>query len=165
MAKGNPKFGRKTVRKTSTKRGVKKINAIKKQVDGIEFDSMLEVFMYKKLKEFNLGGEYEPKSFTILPGFTYDAITFENRGKSEDLIVKESSTIRAITYTPDFVKYNEKGEIEWVIECKGFANERFPNVWKMFKFMLSQTHDVPPLLFMPRNQKQALAVVEYLKTI
>ena len=62
MAKGNPKYGRKTVRKTSTKRGVKKINAIKKTFDGIEFDSMLEVFTYKKLKEFNLGGEYEPKS-------------------------------------------------------------------------------------------------------
>ncbi len=164
MAKGNPKYGRKTVRKTSPKRGVKKINAIKKTVDGIEFDSMLEVFTYKKLKENNLGGMYEPKSFTILPGFTYEGETHENRGKADDLVVKDSSTIRAITYTPDFVKYNDNGDIEWIIECKGFANERFPNVWKMFKFMLMQTHDVPPMLFMPRNQKQVLSIIERLKS-
>lgn len=167
MAKGNPKFGRRTVRKTSTKRKVNKskIKATKKTVDGIDFNSMLEVFTYRKLVEAGLETNYEAKSFTILPSFTYEQITWENRGKSVDLIIKDESNIRAITYTPDFMKFDANGDLEWVIECKGFANERFPNTWKMFKYYLLQKQSKLPLLFMPRNQKQALAVVEYLKTI
>ena len=101
MAKGNPKFGRRTVRKTGTKRKVGKIQATKKTVDGIDFNSMLEVFTYRKLVEAGLETNYEAKSFTILPSFTYEQVTWENRGKSVDLIIKDESNIRAITYTPD----------------------------------------------------------------
>jgi hypothetical protein len=67
-------------------------------------------------------------------------------------------------YTEFVVRGDTYEDIEWIIECKGFANERFPNVWKMFKFMLSQTHDVPPMLFMPRNQKQVLSIIERLNS-
>jgi len=35
----------------------------------------------------------------------------------------------------------------------------------MFKYYLLQKQSKLPLLFMPRNQKQALAVIDYLKTI
>ena len=58
------------------------------------------------------------------------------------------------TYTPDFV--DPKGR--WVIECKGYANERFPLKWKMFKQLLMQQDD-PPVLFVPRNQRQNIETV------
>ena len=59
------------------------------------------------------------------------------------------------TYTPDFV--DPQGR--WIIECKGYANERFPLKWKMFKKLLMERED-PPVLFVPRNQKQNIETVK-----
>jgi len=89
-----------------------------------------------------------------MEGFHYGSSSYEDNGKS-GYNDKGSHKVRDITYTPDFVDPNGR----WVIECKGFANDRFPLKWKMFKKLLMEG-DSPPVLYVPRNQKQVLETVE-----
>lgn len=150
---------RKPKPKTSTSTG--KIRATKKEVDGIQFKSALEAFTYRKLKEAGLQTAYEEHTFTLLDSFVYPETCIESR-KSPDFEDKKDSKIRPITYTPDFVGVNPDGSLQWVIECKGFANDRFPNTWKNFKKHLINIGQVCPL-FLPKNQKQVLEVIDHLK--
>jgi len=132
-----------------------KIKANKTQIDGIKFASQLEAFTYKQLKLAGLEFDYEPRSYEIYPKFVYPGETWEQVGKKPDLENKELKTILPITYTPDFVAKDES----WVIECKGFANDRFPYVWKMFKHRLTKGKKMPAL-FVPKNQKQVLFSIQ-----
>ena len=155
MAKRSKRPGSRNVSKSRPKTGNRgKIRSIQKEVDGIKFRSLLEVFCYSKLKEANIENDYEKHKYVLLQGFHYANSFYEDSGKSgyQD---KKKNKIRDITYTPDFV--DPKGR--WIIECKGFANERFPLKWKMFKNLLMQSDD-PPVLFLPRNQKQCLETVK-----
>jgi hypothetical protein len=62
---------------------------------------------------------------------------YKNRGNKKILPVK---------YTPDFI-----GK-DFIIECKGRANESFPMRWKMFKkYVKENMPDVT--LYKPQNQK------------
>ena len=62
---------------------------------------------------------------------------YKNRGNKKILPVK---------YTPDFVGKN------FIIECKGRANESFPMRWKMFKKYVKE--NLPHVtLYKPQNQK------------
>lgn len=132
-----------------------KIKANKTQIDGIKFASQLEAFTYKQLKLAGLEFDYEPRSYEIFPKFVYPGETWEQVGKKPNLENKELKTILPITYTPDFVAKDES----WVIECKGFANDRFPYVWKMFKHRLTKGKKMPAL-FVPKNQKQVLFSIQ-----
>jgi hypothetical protein len=148
-----------TVRKAGPKKGSRgKIKATQKMVDGIQFKSMLEVFTYRKLLEFELRFEYEKKKFVIMQGFDYPECSWQDT-PSAGYQDKGYSKVRDITYTPDFVGYDSKGKIKWVIECKGFANERFPNTWKLFKKTLVDQGAAVPL-YLPKNQKQVLETIE-----
>ena len=129
-------------------------NARRKQVDGINFRSLLEAFCYQKLKDAGIRCEYETKKFVLLEGFHYNATRLEDNGKT-GYNDKQKHKVRDITYTPDFL--DPKGK--WIIECKGYANERFPLKWKMFMKQLNEQDD-PPALFVPRNQKQVLQTIE-----
>lgn len=129
-------------------------NARRKQVDGINFRSLLEAFCYQKLKDAGITSEYETKKFVLLEGFHYNATRLEDNGKT-GYNDKQKHKVRDITYTPDFL--DPKGR--WIIECKGYANERFPLKWKMFMKQLNEQDD-PPALFVPRNQKQVLQTIE-----
>ena len=129
-------------------------NARRKQVDGINFRSLLEAFCYQKLKDAGIRCEYETKKFVLLEGFHYNATRLEDNGKT-GYNDKQKHKVRDITYTPDFL--DPKGR--WIIECKGYANERFPLKWKMFMKQLNEQDD-PPALFVPRNQKQVLQTIE-----
>ena len=108
--------------------------------DGIEFKSKLEKYCYLKLKENGLSATYEGTTFQILP-----PIVFEYNDK-------KSKSIRPMSYTPDFIGDN------FIIECKGFANESFPLRWKMFKHYLFN-NDLKYYLFMPRKQKEVDSVI------
>lgn len=155
MAKRGKRTGSRNVPHSRSAAGTGgKINAKRKKVDGIQFRSMLEVFCYSKLKEAGIVNDYEKHKFVLLEGFHYGNSSYEDNGRSgyQD---KKKHKVRDITYTPDFV--DPKGK--WIIECKGFANERFPLKWKMFKNLLMQKDD-PPVLFVPRNQRQCLQTVE-----
>ena len=98
-------------RKTTINKKVR--NATTNEYDGIKFKSKLETYVYKQLKAHNLKADYEPIKFELIPSFKFC-------GK----------TIRAMTYTPDFVGDN------FIIEAKGFANETWPLKWKMFLWLL-----------------------------
>lgn len=142
-------------KRTGARNSRKKIrNAKSKEVDGIKFRSLLEAHCYRQLRDAGIPANYEKKRYVLMEGFHYGNESYEDNGKTgyQD---KQKYKVRDITYTPDFV--DPQGR--WIIECKGFANERFPLKWKMFKKLLMESPD-PPVLFVPRNQKQNIETVQ-----
>ena len=131
----------KQLKKKTTKTKIQKTNrgGTKIEYDGIKFRSKLEAYCYKKLKEANIYAEYEQHRYTLLPSFKFD-----------------NKTIRAITYLPDFVGKN------FVIECKGYANESFPLREKLFKYYLTK-NEPNVKYFLVKTQKQVDALVNTLK--
>ena len=99
------------------------------------------------LKDANIEADYEKHKYVLLKGFHYPNSSFEDNGKTgfQD---KQKHKVRDITYTPDFV--DPKGR--WVIECKGYANERFPLKWKMFKQLLMEQRSCTPLRFLKKHK-------------
>ena len=116
-------------------------NATPIEADGIKFRSKLELYTYKKLKEANIVTEYEQHKYELLPAFVF-------HGKK----------IRAMTYLPDFV-----GK-DFIIECKGFANDAFPLRKKLFEFWLS-VHEPETQYHVVRTQKEVDQLVETLKSL
>lgn len=123
---------RKKIQKTN--RGGTKV-----EYDEIKFRSKLEMYCYKKLQEAHIYAEYEQHRYTLLPSFKF-----------------ADKTIRAITYLPDFV-----GK-DFVIECKGYANESFPLREKLFKFYLTKKMSNTKY-FLVKTQKQIDAMIDQLK--
>lgn len=124
-------------------------NANKVKYDNIQFQSKLELYCYKKLKEFGIEFEYEPTSFELIPKFEYDADCYESYKKGTNwLFGTKSTVVRAMKYKPDFVNLKDG----WIIECKGHPNESFPIKWKLFKYYLKQ-NNLNIHLYMPKNQK------------
>ena len=125
-----------------------KIKSKPTEVDGIKFRSKLEAHCYRMLKDAGIACDYEKHKYVLLEGFHYPASRYEDNGKTgyQD---KLKHKVRDITYTPDFVDPHGK----WIIECKGYANERFPLKWKMFLDLMMKQED-PPVVFVPRNQGQ-----------
>ena len=103
-------------------------NASKHTYNNITFKSALEVTVYKTLLQEGFNPEYEPETFIVWEGFKPTTPYYtRNRGK----LKLNSTVVRDITYTPDFiVKYGNK---TIVIEVKGFANDVFPIKRKMFR--------------------------------
>lgn len=130
------------------------VRAKKTEYDGIKFASGLEVYMYKVLKEARIVAEYEPTSYTLLNGFDYEGICFEKqangKGEYKDRGCKK---ILPIKYKPDFVGR------DFIIECKGRANESFPLRWKLFKKHLVD-NNLYPRLYKPQNQKECDRTIE-----
>ena len=126
---------------------------------GIQFKSRLELYMYKKLKAANIKFGYENHTFQLLDKFTYGGDSMELlRKKGEKCFDWQNPNIRGMTYTPDFCNLKNN----WIIECKGFANDVFPLKWKLFKKYMNENH--PGFtLYMPRNQKHIDIVVEHIK--
>ena len=114
--------------------------------DGIEFRSKLEVYCYKKLKEANLNFKYEDVTYNLIPSFTYGGKLYEPYKKGSQWIFENrNNKMRGMTYTPDFVGN------DWIIECKGRANDAFPLRWKLFKYLLTQLN-INYDLYLPKNQ-------------
>ena len=134
------------MKKSYKKRGP--VRAKKVTYDGIKFQSGLEVYMYKALKEARIVGEYEPTSYTLLNGFDLESVCFEKqangKGEYKDRGCKK---ILPIKYKPDFVGR------DFIIECKGRANESFPLRWKLFKLWLTK-NNIGKTLYKPQNQKE-----------
>ena len=124
------------------------VRAKKKIVDGIEFKSGLEAYMYKALKEAGIQAKYEGISYQLIPSFDFNNLSYERqangKGKYKD---RSGKKIRSINYTPDFTGNN------FIIECKGRANESFPIRWKLFKKYVSERLR-GVTLYKPQNQKE-----------
>ena len=134
------------MKKYSKKRGP--VRAKKTVYDGVQFQSGLEVYMYKALKQAKIVGEYEPTSYTLLEGFDLEGVCFEKQanGKGE-YKNRGEKRILPIKYTPDFI-----GD-DFIIETKGRANESFPMRWKLFK-QLVKNQFPGTTLYKPQNHKE-----------
>ena len=129
------------------------VRAKKKVVDGIEFKSGLEAYMYTALKEANIKAQYEGVKYELTPSFDFKNKVYERQanGKGE-YKNRGSKKILKISYTPDFTGTG------FIIECKGRANESFPIRWKLFKKYVSERLN-RVTLYKPQNQKECLETV------
>lgn len=134
------------------------INYKKTMVDGILFDSALEAYMYKQLRDNGIKFKLQ-KTFNLIKPFTYPSDCYERTGKKKGLFNKKS--IRKMDYTPDFVS-DDSATPEWVIETKGFALKDFPIRFKLFKNIMAGRKK-PPHIFVPKNQADCREVIQILK--
>lgn len=131
-------------------------NATEITVDNIKFRSKLEEFTYRTFKESDIKLDYEKHKFILLPSFIFGNNSYEN-SKSKGFI-NNTTKVRAITYTPDFVNLEKR----IIIECKGFATEVFNIKLKLFKYLIN-TDKLNFDIYIPRNQKQVKEVLNILK--
>ncbi len=130
------------------------VTAKKVSFDGISFASGLEKKMYMALKKAGLKADYEGMTYELFPAFKFDNTSFERQanGKGE-FINRGEKKVQNISYTPDFVAY------DFIIECKGRANDSFPMRWKMFKKYISENYpDI--MLFKPQTEKECQQTVD-----
>ena len=142
------------MRKKHKKRGP--VRSKKVICDGITFASGLEKYMYLALKKAKIKADYEGETFTLIDGFEFETTSYERQsnGKGE-FKNRGNKKILPIRYTPDFVSLRN----EFIIECKGRANESFPMRWKLFKKFINRCYP-HVTLYKPQNQKECDMVVE-----
>lgn len=136
MQNGKRRFKR-APSSASTNKKVK--NATEVKYDGIKFRSKLEVYTYKKLKEYKIYAEYETLKLELISPFEYKGVK-----------------VRKMTYTPDFVSDN------FIIECKGRPNDVWPIKYKLFLNYLYRNnlnYDV----YIPHNHKEVDEVIEQIR--
>ena len=143
------------IRKYKKKKGP--VNSKKITIDGITFASGLEKYMYQALKNAKIKAQYEGKTFIVLEGFEFPNISIERcaNGKG-DYKNRGDKKILPIKYTPDII-----GD-EYIIECKGRANESFPLRWKMFKKIVKRDHPYV-IIYKPQNQKECDITIELIQ--
>ncbi len=141
--------------KKSKKRGP--VTAKKISYDGINFASGLERYTYIALKKAKLFEYYEGENFALIDSFDFPNESYEKQanGKGE-YVDRGQKKILGIKYTPDFV-----GK-DYIIECKGRANESFPIRWKLFKLWLTK-NNIGKTLYKPQNQKEVDKTVDLIK--
>ena len=124
--------------------------------DGITFASGLERYMYQALKKAKIKAKYEGQTYTLIDGFDFDVdcIERQSNGKGE-FKNRGNKKILPIKYTPDFISWKN----EFIIECKGRANESFPMRWKLFKRFINRCYPYVTL-YKPQNQKECDQVIE-----
>ena len=139
-------------RKITRKKGP--VQAKKIKYDGINFSSGLERYMYMALKKAKIKAEYEGQSYTLIQAFDFTSESYERQSNGKgDFSNRGNKRVLAITYTPDFIGEN------FIIECKGRANESFPIRWKLFKRYVSQ--NMPnTTLYKTQNQSECDKVIE-----
>lgn len=88
----------------------------KLEIDGVKFDSKLELFCYDLLTKLNFEFEFQ-KKIILIDSFRYN-----------------KKAIRPITLTVDFVvKHND---IDYYIDIKGFATDVSKIKYKMLRYQL-----------------------------
>jgi hypothetical protein len=103
--------------------------------------------MYLALKKAKIKAKYEGETYVVQDGFNFNQDCYEKQanGKGE-YKNRGNKAIQSVKYTPDFI-----GK-DFIIECKGRANESFPMRWKMFKKYVKE--NLPRVtLYKPQNQK------------
>jgi hypothetical protein len=143
------------MKKRSKKKGP--VQAKRITYDGINFASGLERYMYMALKKAKIKADYEGQTFELLPAFEFasESIERQSNGKGE-YRNRGCKKILNIKYTPDFI-----GE-DFIIECKGRANESFPLRWKMFKKWMHDNSD-NRVLYKPQNQTECDKTIDMIQ--
>ena len=132
------------------------VRAKKVMYDGITFASGLEKYMYIALCKAKIKVGYEAFTYEVFPGFMFDNESYERQANGKgDLVNRGCKKILGIKYTPDFIGLTD----EFIIECKGRANDTFPMRWKLFKKYVKD--NFPHVtLYKPQNQKECDKVIE-----
>lgn len=112
--------------------------------DGIKFDSKLELYFYNLLKKENIQFEFQV-TYVLVPSFKYE-------GKS----------IRPMTLTVDF-DFTKFGK-NIIVDTKGFQRNDNILKWKLFKYNMFFLWKREPSIYLPKNQKECLKVVETIKS-
>ena len=142
-------------RKKSRKKGP--VNSKKIKYDGIQFASGLERYTYMALKKEKLFEQYEGEQFTLIESFDFSNEAYERQSNGKgDYTNRGSKKVLPIKYTPDFT-----GK-DYIIECKGRANESFPLRYKLFKRWLYLNNDSRPL-YKPQNQREVDRTIQLIK--
>ena len=126
-------------------------------VDGIKFASGLEAYMYRALKKAKIKAQYEKRSFGLQSSFEFKNSSYERQSNGKgDMVDRGNKKVLGIKYTPDFEGTN------FVIECKGRANESFPIRWKLFKKHIADNY--PNMrLYKPQRQSECDDVINLIK--
>jgi len=142
-------------RKKSKKRGP--VTAKKITYDGINFASGLERYTYMALKKEKLFEYYEGEVFQLIESFNFTNESYEKQANGKgDYTNRGGKKVLGIKYTPDFT-----GK-DYIIECKGRANESFPLRWKLFKLWLTK-NNIGKTLYKPQNQKEVDRTIQLIK--
>ena len=143
------------MKRRSKKRGP--VQAKKISFDGINFASGLEKYTYMALKKAKLFEGYENEVFQLIESFNFENQSYEKQANGKgDYTNRGQKKILGIKYTPDFV-----GK-DYIIECKGRANESFPLRWKLFKLWLTK-NNIGKTLYKPQNQKEVDLTIQIIK--
>lgn len=148
-------------RQYKRKKGVKISKAKGREYDGITFDSGLEVYCYKKLKEHGIDFKYNPESFLLKPADVRDFNVYK-RTPNKSLHLIKTKNNQKIVYTTDFAIYKD-GKLTDIIETKGYMNERFTVVVKLFYTYAINNLPYLKNFFMPSNQKEVDEVISMIK--
>jgi|TARA_B100001287_G_scaffold276326_1_gene286747 hypothetical protein len=142
-------------RKRSKKKGP--VQSKKITYDGINFASGLERYTYIALRKAKIFEGYENEVFQLIEGFDFKNQSYEKQANGKgDYTNRGQKKILGIKYTPDFV-----GK-DYIIECKGRANESFPLRWKLFKLWLTK-NNIGKTLYKPQNQKEVDRTIQLIK--
>ncbi len=143
------------MRRKYKKRGP--VQSKKISCDGIDFASGLEKYTYLSLKDNKLFEGYENQVFQLVESFNFRNKAYEKQANGKgDYTNRGEKKILGIKYTPDFV-----GK-DFIIECKGRANESFPIRWKLFKLWLTK-NKIGKTLYKPQNQKEVDSTMTLIK--
>lgn len=127
-------------------------------IDGINFKSRLEGFMYNLLKENKINFIYEGESFELSPSFVFDNDYFARLASGKgDFINRGHKKVSNMSYKPDFV-INHKGYYA-IVETKGLPTEPFNMRMKLFKSTLNQSNTKCDI-FVPQTQTECLKTME-----
>ena len=133
------------------RKGKSHTNAQKTGVDGIQFQSKLEVYAYTALSRARIKANYEKDSYLLIEGFTASAEVWTmNKG----VFRGRNSKVRPITYKPDFTCPDGN----WIIEVKGRKFADFMMRWKLFLRYL-YLNNLNPSVYMVSTQKEIDIVV------
>ena len=93
----------------------------------------------------------------LIPGFEFINNSYERQSNGKgNMVDRGNKKVLPIRYTPDFEGDN------FIIECKGRANESFPIRWKLFKRYISKQY--PKMkLFKPQKHKECDDVINLIK--
>lgn len=139
-------------------------------VDGIKFKSDLEGTVYSMLKWEGYNPEYEKNTFYVWRGKKFLTPCYDpHKDRKLGKVVWGINTYKPqdIKYKPDFVfSIRDKSGADRmiVIEAKGYPNDRYAHVKKLFRSLLES--DYPGSIFFEvRNKKQMSAAIEIIKNL
>lgn len=145
-------------------------NASECEYNGIHFKSNFERDCYKVLQSEGLNPQYESQTFHIWSGKNFSVPCYDvhtDRKLKKKVWGINSYKPMAIKYTPDFIFHinDSLGTDRMIIvESKGFPNDRYIYVKKMFRSYLEENHP-QSVFFEVHNKKQLKSAIEIINNL